>query len=151
MFWETPFNPHMISYWIRVEPKSSETLYTKRQKRTHTDSGNRLVKTEAETVVMMSKHQEHPALQEARQFLPRASGGSCGPTNTSRTGKERISAPLSFLVACYYIYRKLICHHTRFSFFLLSTYLHLYLKFSYKQQKGQSFFILRFLPFHWKV
>ena len=26
MFWETLFNPHMISYWIRVEPKSIETL-----------------------------------------------------------------------------------------------------------------------------
>ena len=35
MFVETLFNPHMISYWIRVEPKSIETLYTETKKDTH--------------------------------------------------------------------------------------------------------------------
>ena len=95
-------------------------------------------------VVMMSQHQEHRKLEE---FLPRASGRSCGPTNTPRTGREWISAPVSFLVTCYYSYRKLICHHTHFPLFLLSTYLHLYLKFSYKQPKGQSFFYTEILAF----
>lgn len=69
VFGETLFNPHMISYWIRVEPRSSETLYTKRQKRT--DTGNKQVKTEAETVVvMMSKHPGAPEAARGQAVSP---------------------------------------------------------------------------------